>query len=556
MLINKLCDLYDRLSPNMPPVGYEYKNVAGCIDILDIDIYRVEIYEEGDDKGKPFLAPKWIVRSTNISPNFLTDTSKYTIGVTINKDKPVLAPKHFEAFRDYHIQLCNDIDNPDIRLFLNFLMSWDPTKCLENEQLNNLFGKIISFNIKGKPIINYDELKEVWDKAYIDMLECEEGVCSIYGEEEYIPRLHHQVQMCGEKVSLVSFNTECAESYGFKQAYNSSIGYKAMFKYTTTLNTLVRDNRFNVRNKNFIYIFWSERDNSKLAPMLKSLLESNKADDIELQNMIKNYLKAAQLNDYVPNNNICIAGLAAGRGRASVDFIYENDVSMFIQTINTHFENLYLKDIPAELNMPSLRTLVWYIVPEHIQNKSYMDILYQKSINLLLTHGKYLLELYKIVLNHLNRVPPRQLGRKTLLMKIRFIKAVLIANYHFKGGNLMKLNKDIKDVAYLLGRLFAVLDKIQSDVVGSKKTLSDKYWAKASKIPQRIFPVLFDHVHKLLPEHKYRIKYEKDIEEIVSNIDKFPTSFDESERGLFVLGFYHQRQAFFEKNEENVEKED
>jgi len=425
MLINKLCDLYDKLIGDIPPLGYEYRNIAGCIDILDIDKYRVEIYEE-NDKGKVFLVPKWTIRSSNIQPNFLTDTSKYTIGIYTKNNKPKLSLKHFESFKDYHIQLCKDVNNVDIRLFLDFLILWNPEEHLEEEDIKQLFDKTIIFSIKGKPIITYEELKPIWNKAYLDMLDCQDGICSIYGEKEYIPRLHHQVQVGKEKVSLVSFNVDCVESYGFKQAYSSSIGHKAMFKYTTMLDKLIHDKRFNIRTgDSSYYIFWVERDTSNLAPMLKSLIDTTQIDDAELQNIIKSYRQAKYINDYSSNNNVYIAGLTAGKGRLAIEFMYENDISIFVQTIDNHFKNLEFKNIPDELKYPSLRTLLWFILPEHLRKRSgsnsgrsFLELLYSKSLNTLLSQNKYLLELYNIVLNHFNKISPLQVGYKTCSTKM------------------------------------------------------------------------------------------------------------------------------------------
>ena len=53
----------------------------------------------------------------------------------------------------------------------------------------------------------------------------------------------------------------------------------------------------------------------------------------------------------------------------------------------------------------------------------------------------------------------------------------------------MSLNKDNKDIGYLLGRLFAVLEKIQEDASpgGINATIRDKFYSSASATPVSVF---------------------------------------------------------------------
>lgn len=55
----------------------------------------------------------------------------------------------------------------------------------------------------------------------------------------------------------------------------------------------------------------------------------------------------------------------------------------------------------------------------------------------------------------------------------------------------MALNEECKDVSYLLGRLFSVLESIQLDAnPGIKATIRDRYFNSACTTPASIFPIL------------------------------------------------------------------
>ena len=66
----------------------------------------------------------------------------------------------------------------------------------------------------------------------------------------------------------------------------------------------------------------------------------------------------------------------------------------------------------------------------------------------------------------------------------------------------MGLNQDSMETAYVLGRLFAVLEAIQQDAnPGIKATIRDRYFNSACATPASVFPILVklknSHMKKL-----------------------------------------------------------
>lgn len=56
----------------------------------------------------------------------------------------------------------------------------------------------------------------------------------------------------------------------------------------------------------------------------------------------------------------------------------------------------------------------------------------------------------------------------------------------------MALNEESMDMAYTLGREFAVLEAIQEDAnPGINSTIKDRYFNSACATPASIFPILF-----------------------------------------------------------------
>ena len=106
--------------------------------------------------------------------------------------------------------------------------------------------------------------------------------------------------------------------------------------------------------------------------------------------------------------------------------------------------------------------------------------------------------------------------------------------------------------AYLLGRLFATLEKIQEEASpGLNATIRDRYYGAASSTPVAVFTTLLRlHNHHLGKLSKGRaVQMERRVGEIMGGLDDFPRILALPDQGRFALGYYHQRQAFFTKSD-------
>ena len=137
------------------------------------------------------------------------------------------------------------------------------------------------------------------------------------------------------------------------------------------------------------------------------------------------------------------------------------------------------------------------------------------------------------------------------------IKAYMIKNYkNMEGDTYMGLNEACTDTAYVLGRLFSVLEAIQMDAnPGIKSTIRDRYFNSACATPASVFPVLIklknSHIKKLEREKESsKIYYEKLLTEIMNKLEIYPKRLSLEEQGKFILGYYHQVQKKYEKREE------
>lgn len=120
----------------------------------------------------------------------------------------------------------------------------------------------------------------------------------------------------------------------------------------------------------------------------------------------------------------------------------------------------------------------------------------------------------------------------------------------------MSLNKENKNPAYLLGRLFATLEMTQNDSSGGVNAgVGDKFYSSASATPRIVFPTILDMFRKWIKKLSsdkpgLAILREKLVGEILDEIDStkgFPSQLSLEDRGLFALGYYQQMREFFTK---------
>ena len=120
----------------------------------------------------------------------------------------------------------------------------------------------------------------------------------------------------------------------------------------------------------------------------------------------------------------------------------------------------------------------------------------------------------------------------------------------------MSLDRESTNIAYRLGRLFAVLEKAQKDAIPSANTtIKDRFYGAASATPSVVFPQLLRLAQHHLQKAEYGRWTDKMIEEIVCGIEKFPPHLTLDGQGMFAIGYYHQRQVFYTKSENKKEGE-
>ena len=116
----------------------------------------------------------------------------------------------------------------------------------------------------------------------------------------------------------------------------------------------------------------------------------------------------------------------------------------------------------------------------------------------------------------------------------------------------MSLNPQSENRPYVLGRLFSVLEKAQQDAnPGINTTIKDRYFTSACATPASVFPILLKLSSHHISKAAYGYASENKIRDLMEKLDvdnkPFPSHLTLDEQGVFILGYYHQQKANFEK---------
>lgn len=553
--------------------------------------YEIELSKEGEikniiclkieeERGKKtvirpqnLLVPEMVTRSSGVSANFLCDNAKYLLGISQEKDEKnkKRAEECFLAARDKHLSLLNHAEGEMAKAICLFFQNWKPEKAMKYPKISENWEDItdggnLIFGMGTHYAQDDMQIKRIWDNRKMEINQEAKGICLVTGEQEEISRIHRGIKgVPGAQSSgaaLVSFNAPSFESYGKEQSYNAPVGKYAEFAYTTALNYLLSDGKYSLQIGDTMVVFWAESGKTDYQDAFLECMEPPIDNQEELKGLFERIQEGKPIiikgNELNPEQRFFILGLAPNAARLSVRFFYENSFGKILTNISEHYKRMeIIKPKWEENQYLGVQEMLFETVNKKSTDKKPISNMATMTFRAILSGDRYPARLYS---DTLIRIRAEQDEKKLSWKRMSIIKTYLIHNYKWKEGeNYMGLNEESNDIAYVLGRLFSVLESIQADAnPGIQATIRDRYFNSACGTPASVFPVLIklknSHMKKIGREKEGTKKYyEKLFADIMWKINEqegFPKRLSLEEQGKFALGYYHQIQKKYEKREE------
>lgn len=442
-------------------------------------------------------------------------------------------------------------------------------------------------------------------------------------------------------VAIVSFNSAAFESYGFDRNENAPVSRVAAEAYTTALNRLLDPSYPDPRDpnrclpeqrvllsENTVAVFWTDADSHVPAAIVPAVADGEPdamaalevdpavlagwrtaSEAVTKEPMSAEPLRAAheatwsgvrpaELRDSRPFRLLVLSG---GQGRATVRACHTAQVSATVQAVREWFADI---TIPTLRGKPALYRLLSALalggdrknLPPNLAGEVFLAILAggplpesvleaavrrcRSEANSRDSGGRRL--------RNLKVTPERAAIIKAWLNRARRYPATWsrLSHQHISYQEVSPtMNVDERNRGYLLGRMFACVERMQVLALGEVGAgVTDRYFSAACASPQAVFPrLLKTEVHHFRKAREGRFGgsarwLHRQIDDLASSLVGesngmqegetveaflrrsaghqlvgFPAFLPLPEQGLFVLGYHQQRAEFFRKRETQEE---
>lgn len=589
MIVKYLYDLYERYAadPQMqgkvPPKGMSRKEVEWELVLSKSgELVNVISLSHGDGKGanrfREMLVPEHDGRSgPNPKPYFLCDTAVYLLGmadISKAKDESEVvkaqrkAQERWEASRDYHLGILSSCDDVAAQAVMGFF-SHNILKERENDDLLRdvaASDKLI-FALKDSdgnivPIHESKAIMDAWESSRVSVSAdepCISGQCSVKGKAAPLARLFPQVtDVAGAQssgASLISFNRDSFNSYGRTQAYNASVSQRVAFGAGTALKMLLSDPERKIRLGATTFTFWSDRpspdEDSLFIRFFGGGDKNDTAEDSATVTRVRDAIKGIKSGhplraNFNPDVRYYVLGISPNAARLSVRFFETSTLGEVAERYGQYLRDIDMVDVST--------TSIFQLIRQCAVQGKYENLpstLVNPCMRAVLTGSRFPQSLLSTLLSRM-RADHGSNNRWDMGQRASLIKACLVRNLQSTRESEIDvaLNRDNNCVGYLLGRLFAVMERAQSEALGTTNaTIRDKYIGSASVTPARVMPTLMHGCQNHLSDLRKKkpglnVILERELDEIVGrklSDNPYPGTLSMEDQGEFFIGYYQER---------------
>jgi CRISPR-associated protein Csd1 len=519
-------------------------------------------------KGKPRPEPAMFSmpspegrRTSGDATNFLYDKSDYVFG--IGDSDPAKLANRKRLFREMIDEALAATGDEGLQAVARFLQRYDRGEIDLRLPPEQEPGAVYAFQDIDDPAQRISDRPAVsqWWRSRRAASGAEQGTCILCGRTAPIVRNHPEIKnVPGANpagAALVSFNAPAFTSFGFSDDSahrNAPFCRNCADAYTRALNRLLSPAFPDPTNpgqtlpvcnyrlsNDTVALFWSA------SPQVSAFFGLALGGDPDAVAAVYGAPWSGNSSQSEIDGFYSLI-LSGAQGRVVLRTSFEMTVAEVMANLRRYFDDIAL--VPMFASEPPVLPL--FVIIKALQapgaRSTVPSMLAQQLYESAVRGSRYPPALLDAALRRLRAGEPFTRAR------IAIIKAVL--NGRFRADTTrewkeIKMSLDLENTepGYRLGRLFAVLERLQADAINSPNaTIVDRYFGAACATPVVVFPRLM----KLAQHHASKSMrgdwYQRQIEEVVAGLDAtnaFPSTLPMEQQGLFSVGYYHQRAAFW-----------
>ena len=595
MILKALYDFYNRYnaynddSP-LPPVGFEEREIGYYVIIDKQGVFRsFERLLDENDRGVQKWVLQYVERTSNAAsmPNRLWDGIKYVLNIDDGRvqEEDMAHCKSF-ASKVEEISACF----PDNEQFNAVSLFYKKKQYLSKKIVEDRYFEEIAKTTKNLTfcLLGQDECVASHPDllVYMELLFANwdtKNRCLVTGVTGPVVKTASIIQIPGgdSKGKLVSFNDVSFNSHGFNQMENAPISVEADSKIYNACKHLLKygaDTNLTINSRT--YVFWTSVINETFDNLISKVHEIGTPQGISNEDWAWGDLtdnpeqetdraKSSFLSIFSGKQMVnadvsfCMLGLTHNSSRDVVISWKEQPLHLLCNNILDHFRDMQIfcafEDKPIGIGVYDIIDAI--ALEKKDGKKDFPDNEVDKILMSILDGSSYPYSMYLSCLrrSRLDQMPSDGLAlhkwRRREAVRAAVVRGFLRRNKSQIKLNIM-LNPTEPNSGYLCGRLFAVLERVQelsNKDNGYKSTLRSRYFAMASTSPADVFVNLINlsiHHHEKIDNDGWLLNLEGEIIDMLPP-SGFPAHLSVADQGAFVVGYYHQRQAFIVKKDTN-----
>ena len=412
------------------------------------------------------------------------------------------------------------------------------------------------------PIHESKAIMDAWESSHVSASAdepCIRGQCSVTGKAAPLARLFPQVtDVAGAQssgASLISFNRDSFNSYGRTQAYNASVSQRVAFGAGTALKMLLSDPERKICLGATTFTFWSDRPSPDEDNLFIRFFgggdKNDTAEDSTTVTRVRDAIKGIKSGhplraNFNPDVRYYVLGISPNAARLSVRFFETSTLGEVAERYGQYLRDIDMVDVST--------TSIFQLIRQCAVQGKYENLpstLVNPCMRAVLTGSRFPQSLLSTLLSRM-RADHGSNNRWDMGQRASLIKACLVRNLQSTRESEIDvaLNRDNNCVGYLLGRLFAVMERAQSEALGTTNaTIRDKYIGSASVTPARVMPTLMHGCQNHLSDLRKKkpglnVILEKELDEIVGrklSDNPYPGTLSMEDQGEFFIGYYQER---------------
>lgn len=589
------CDLAEQLADR----AFEEKPVPYWIEIDGQGCLLGVVSKRGSDsRGERLLIAKSPEnRNSGVKPLLAADAIQYVVGPApdawTDAGEEAKHVAHHEGFIKLIEHAARQTEDAALQACQFFYSQPKEVEKARAEliDLKASGGAIVALSVRpgmgstspGGPVIRRKNVRRFWIEYYDRLFTkrhqgAGEGVCLISGRRGPLAITHEKIKgaasLGGQPagVSLMSFDKEAFESYGWSKNVNSPVHPERAMAYVLALNDLMRigPHRQGWKKSTAIrtrvdlcgigFLFWTREPIDEIFPDSEQVAEL-------LDRIASGTLDKSKL-DAINDNEFYLLAVSGNGGRLVVRDWFWDKLERVLDSLKEWYEQLRIADVfsGGELSRPpSIERLLGLLTPRGV--KVHDNLNAERSMRFVrrALEGTALpSSILAAALKRLRAENGAQRLNPDRNALIRLCVNDRVKEFN-KGDRLMgeTLDDENEDVAYLCGRLLAVYEDLQYTAQGElNSNVTDRYFTMASTSPLLAFTRLADlarkHLGKLRRYEETKPAYHAIDNRISGLIDRikgnFPRQLNLEQQGRFVIGYHHQKAEFAKARKEAVEK--